>query len=156
MAGKGQLDVGSSTITRNVASTTAANLVSDIGSVTVANSIVGEPRSVSGLTIASCYSAAGIQSGGYNLMTDATCKLTALSDRIAPTTGVGPLANNTGPLAGTGSYAKVPDTMLPVAGGPAVDQIPSLTLSPDERGVSRPVGPKADIGSVERRLVAPY
>ncbi|HET6715133.1 MAG TPA: choice-of-anchor Q domain-containing protein [Actinomycetota bacterium] len=45
--------------------------------------------------------------------------------------------------------------MLPAAGSPAIDQIPSgtngcgTTIATDQRGVSRPQGTSRDIGAVE-------
>lgn len=59
---------------------------------------------------------------------------------------LGTLANNGGPT----------QTVLPAAGSPLIDAGESGSdLAPDQRGISRPQGPRADIGSVEVEVTTP-
>ena len=52
---------------------------------------------------------------------------------------LGPLANNGGPT----------DTLLPLAGSPAIDQGGATCPATDQRGIVRPQGAACDIGAVE-------
>lgn len=70
-------------------------------------------------------------------------------DVIVPTAadlGLGALADNGGHTP----------TVLPAAGSPLIDAGESGTnLAPDQRGVARPQGPRADIGAVEVEVKSP-
>lgn len=46
-------------------------------------------------------------------------------------------------------------TRLPLAGSPLVDAADCIGISPDQRGVARPQGPRCDIGALERALAPP-
>jgi hypothetical protein len=84
---------------------------------------------------------------GYNLSDDSTCALSNASSHSSTNPDLGSLAANGGPT----------QTYLPATGSPVIDVIPnpttadgfSLCPGTDQRGVSRPQGPKCDIGSVE-------
>ena len=108
------------------------------GSLTVRGTIVQE-------TANPC--AGAVTSGGYNLESTATCAFTATGDASGTSALLGPLAGNGGTT----------QTHLPGAGSPAIDAIPigtvglcDGTLATDQRGVTRPVGPACDKGSVEQ------
>lgn len=85
----------------------------------------------------------GIYSAGYNLMGDTTgCTMVALStDLLNQNARLEPLAGNGGDT----------QTHALRVGSPAADAIPaaSCTLSTDQRGESRPLGPGCDIGAYE-------
>lgn len=80
------------------------------------------------------------ESQGYNLSDDDSCNLTAAND--LPETD--PL------LDGLGSFGGPTQTHPPLAGSPAIDAGPeSCAPAVDQRGASRPVGERCDIGAVE-------
>jgi hypothetical protein len=92
----------------------------------------------------------GITSAGYNLTDDATggpCGFTQPTDLVNTNPQLGPLADNGGPT----------QTMLPLAGSPAIGVIPpgttlnGLTVCPrtDQRGVASEAGGNCTIGAVE-------
>lgn len=82
-------------------------------------------------------------SGGYNLWSGTTtCPFSAPGDATEPATLTpGALANNGGPT----------QTMLPAAGNPAINHIPSAQclIPVDQRGAVRPSGAGCDSGAVE-------
>jgi len=80
---------------------------------------------------------------GYNIDADGTCGLSAVNHSQSE---VDPM------LLPLGNYAGPTQTMPPLAGSPAIDQIPVGGPSCpgiDQRGVFRPQGPACDIGAVE-------
>jgi CSLREA domain-containing protein len=110
------------------------------GSLTLEGTIVSAPP---GLACATPLAS----SGGYNIVSDTTCGLTATGDEQGTDALLGVLANNGGPT----------QTQLPGAGSPAIDAVPVGTsglcdgsVTTDQRGVARPTGPACDIGSVEQ------
>lgn len=85
-----------------------------------------------------------LQTGGYNLSDGTGCGgvFTGPGDLINQTLTMGALANNGGPTF----------TMLPAAGNPAIDHIPSgscFDFPYDQRGGGRPFGSGCDSGAVE-------
>jgi predicted outer membrane repeat protein len=89
---------------------------------------------------------------GYNFSDDTSCGFTAATSKVATPNDpvLGALVNNGGPT----------DTLLPLAGSPLLDAIPTSVCSDvgvdlDQRGVSRPQGSGCDIGAVEVEVVAP-
>jgi len=87
---------------------------------------------------------------GYNLIgTTAGCFTTMSTDITNTAAVLGPLRSNGGPT----------QTLLPLAGSPAINAIPAATCESagfldsrhptDQRGVSRPQGGRCEIGSVE-------
>lgn len=85
-----------------------------------------------------------LQTGGWNLSNGTGCGgvFTGEGDLINQTLAMGVLANNGGPTF----------TMLPAAGNPAINHIPSnrcLKVPDDQRGGGRPYGSGCDTGSVE-------
>ena len=78
-------------------------------------------------------------STGSNLSSDASCGLTAAGDLQSTPAQLGSLALNGGTTR----------TRLPAATSPALNAS-TLSLTSDQRGVSRPQGPGSDIGAVER------
>ena len=105
------------------------------GTVTLVGSIVADN------TGAECYRSAGsLVSSGYNLSSDASCKLDGPGDLPSTPAGLGPLADNGGP---TQTHALLP-------GSQAIDTS-SIVICPtiDPRGFPRPVGAECDIGAYE-------
>ena len=77
-----------------------------------------------------------------NIDDGTSCNFNAVADQTNSDPLLGSLTNNGGPTL----------TMEPGAGSPAIDQADSSACpSTDQRGVSRPQGPRCDIGAVERR-----
>jgi hypothetical protein len=65
----------------------------------------------------------------------------------------GNLVGITNPLLATlGNYGGTTQTMPPIPGSPAIDAGGFTTLTNDQRGLPRPVGAAADIGSVESQV----
>jgi hypothetical protein len=76
---------------------------------------------------------------GHNLVGDGTgCPSDGIGDVTAADPLLGPLADNGGPTL----------THLPLKGSPAIEA-GDTSLTVDQRGVARPVGPADDIGAVE-------
>jgi len=142
----------SDTLTSNSAPT-GANLSSEVvpgqtpGSVMTSfeNTIVSSPQMG-----ANCSNVTGssLTSKGFDLEDDAakSCGFTQSTDPPAADPKLGPLADNGGPTK----------TLALTAGSPAIDHgtVDGLAPAPltDQRGVSRPIGPKADIGAFELAL----
>jgi len=78
---------------------------------------------------------------GLNLSDDTSCGAAGANLMVAPDPMLGTLASNGGPT----------QTLLPAAGSPAIDAVPSgqCTVDVDQRYVARPQGSLCDIGSVE-------
>ena len=112
-----------------------------LGTVTVSGSAMGSCQ-VSG--IGGLPDAAKFVDGGGNVVVGTSC--TFPSQLSVPDLQLGALANNGGPTR----------TRLPLAGSPVLDHIPAGTVGlcdgsvpTDQRGVTRPLGPACDAGSVE-------
>ncbi len=120
----------------------------------------GAGATISGSILSGGIGCAGtIVDGGYNIDSGATCGFSApvgaaWGSNVGP--GLGALADNGGPT----------QTMVPLAGSPAIDAIPvgvlgcpattpalPTDLATDQRGVVRPQGVGCDIGAVD--IVAP-
>jgi hypothetical protein len=138
-----------STIASNTAST-GANLSIDRNGSTAAlkSTIVSDPRGGG----ENCHvdpPPATLISNGFNLASDASCKLTRPMDQPNTDPMLGPLANNGGPTR----------TMALPAGSPAVNKGIAGGLTTDQRGLARPVdfpgvpfapgGDGTDIGAFE-------
>jgi CSLREA domain-containing protein len=80
-------------------------------------------------------------SKGNNIASDASCGLTAGGDKQRTAARLNPLASNGGPTL----------THSPRSTSPAVNAAADVGLRSDQRGVRRPLGPRPDIGAVERR-----
>jgi hypothetical protein len=111
--------------------------------VTLSNTIIA--NTVGGVN---CYvNAVPLRTDGYNLSSDGSCSayLNFPSDLNNTNPNLGPLQNNGG--------STQTDTLLP--GSPAIDVIPfgvngcGTTTTTDQRGVTRPVHGKCDIGAYE-------
>jgi hypothetical protein len=87
-----------------------------------------------------------VTDAGYNICSDGTAGFTATGSLNNTDPLLGPLANNGGPTLTVGLYA----------GSPALDRIPSGYPPTDERGVSRPQGPAAEVGAYERGRVCHF
>ena len=89
--------------------------------------------------------AAAVTSGGFNVVSDASCGLGATGDQQAVDPLLSGLADNGGPTR----------TMLLRAGSPALDVIPPATVglcaagATDQRGAARPQGSGCDVGAAE-------
>ena len=111
------------------------------GTLTTRNALLG------GNTGSNCAGLVSIiVTQGGNLSSDATCAsgFDAGSDRNSANPMLGPLANNGGP---TRTHALLP-------GSAAIDNAVAGAPATDQRGVVRPIGPAADIGSFEAAAVA--
>lgn len=89
-----------------------------------------------------------VTSKGSNLDQDATCNLTGSGDLSNMNPNLGPLASNGGTT----------QTMALLAGSPAIDAVASGLCPPpatDQRGISRPQGPRCDIGAFELASTTP-
>jgi len=95
-----------------------------------------------------------MNSNGYNLIGDTDgCTGLAATDLTGTPPALGPLAANGGP-----TQTHVPFASSPVfeAGNPAgCLGLSGANLTVDQRGLSRPFGPRCDIGSVELQVAAP-
>jgi hypothetical protein len=132
----GLVTVISSTISENHGPC-GSGIWQDSGTVVLNNTIIVEP-----LFFDPCCQIDGgeIISRGYNLDSDRTCGL----DQPNDLPGVDPLL---GPLQDNGGAT---ETQEPSPGSPAIDAGDASTAPPrDQRGVRRPQGPAADMGSVE-------
>ncbi len=86
-------------------------------------------------------------SGGYNVVSDASCSFSETGDLENTDALLGGLADNGGPTS----------SFLPAGGSPVIDQVPlvdctdldDIALVVDQRGGARPQGETCDIGSVE-------
>jgi hypothetical protein len=89
-----------------------------------------------------CDIARPVESLGANLDTSTTCDLSDPTDRSAIDVRLGAIRDN-----GSGR-----PTVMPLAGSPALDRVPTAYCSvPDDgRGVPRPVGAGCDSGAVEQ------
>lgn len=78
---------------------------------------------------------------GHNLSSDKYCKgvFTQTGDKNKKNAMLGALANNGGPTM----------THLPLSGSPLINTGGTAAIAFDQRGLSRPFGSQADIGSVE-------
>jgi hypothetical protein len=85
-----------------------------------------------------------VTDAGYNICSDGTANFSATGSLQHADPLLSALSNNGGPTA----------TMPPLVGSPARDAIPSGFPPIDQRGVSRPQGPAADIGAVEADFIA--
>lgn len=89
----------------------------------------------------------GITDGAFNISDDPTCFFTAQGSRNStdPFLDPGGLKNNGGPT----------QTIALVSGGPAVNAVPQATngcgtdVDTDQRRVTRPQGPRCDVGAFE-------
>jgi CSLREA domain-containing protein len=85
-------------------------------------------------------------SAGYNLDSGTSCGLSGAGDLANTDPTLGPLADNGGPTP----------TMALLKGSPAIDAAdPHCTVKVDQRGVTRPQGPRCDIGAFELEQAAP-
>ena len=136
----GTVVIRASTVAGNMADGPGGGIYTDSGAaVTVSNTIIGDNAG------GDCSEA--LTSDGYNLDSDDSCGLTATGDIPGTVPMLGPLGLNGGL---TPNF--VPDAGSPVidAGNPAPpgsggNACPTV----DQRGNSRPSGPRCDIGSIE-------
>jgi hypothetical protein len=139
-AGLNQISMAYTTIVGNTAPL-GANVDLDFSAaLIVGSSLIGSP--LGGGENCDIDGGATIQSHGYNITSDASCGLDAgPGDEPNIDPEVGPLADNGGPTL----------TRLPGANSPALDHADcaALAVNVDQRGVSRPLGPACDSGSVE-------
>ncbi len=133
------LTITNSIITGTVASNGAGN--NDV----VNNVVVGTHPSNTGNVATLTYTGSNIVGASQNATSTAGATAT---QNGAPTSNANPLldvlANNGGPT----------QTMLPLAGSPAIDTAASCTgaNATDQRGIARPQGPQCDLGAVEVAL----
>ena len=154
ISNSGTLSISNSTVSGNF----GAGGIDNDGSVSISNSTVSgnsgggifnvRTLSIGGSIVANntesnCPGYSPLTDQGYNLSSDTSCHFTASTSlqNTDPKLDPAGLANNGGP---TQTIALQPDS-------PAVDQIPVGSSCPatDQRGVSRPRGPKCDLGAFE-------
>jgi hypothetical protein len=81
-----------------------------------------------------------VASRGHNIASDNHCMFPGPGDMNGVDPKLGPLANNGGPTK----------THLPQPGSPAINGAVMVSgVTTDQRGITRPQGPKPDVGSVE-------
>jgi predicted outer membrane repeat protein len=143
------------TISGNLASVSGGGIYQYAGSanqtISLTNTLVANGASGANCEVG-VSSAAPITSNGFNLSSDGTCSpyFTQPSDLNGGNPNLGPLANNGGPTL----------TRMPQPLSDAIDSIPmgtngcGTTLTTDQRGYPRPLGPACDIGSVEYGVIA--
>lgn len=126
------------TLAGNTATDNGGGLWNFGGTMTLANTIVSGNTAAT----ASTDCAGSITSLGYNLAGGTSCAFGGTGDLNSTDPMLGPLANNSGPT----------ETQALLAGSPAIDVVPlaSCTVSTDQRGVPRPMGPACDVGAFER------
>ena len=132
------LTIRNSTITQNTSNDGQGVLVhqsNSLSSMTIDHTIIANQTTGQNCT------GTTITSTGHNLDSDGTCLSTpATGDRVNIDPQLGSLADNGGST----------HTHLPQDGSPAIDAgDTSCFVLDDQRGVSRPVGPRCDIGAVE-------
>jgi len=125
--GGGTFTVLSSTVADNTGS--FGGILNNSGTFSIKNSIVTNDCTGT------------LTSNGYNLSSDASCSFTNPGDIIDPNPLLGPLAYNGGPT----------QTHALLLGSPALNNGAHACPAPatDQRGVSRPQGPRCDIGAFE-------
>jgi hypothetical protein len=149
------LTVRSSTVSANNAPD-GANLHDSLlnATATLQNTILSSPQGGG----ANCFVGpppVTLTSNGYNLASDATCKLTEPTDQPSTNPGLAPLASNGGPTR----------TMALLPTSPAIDKGIAGGLTTDQRGRKRPVdfpwianatgGDGSDIGAFEVQTLTP-
>jgi hypothetical protein len=128
------------TLSGNSASS-GASLYSERNSIHLRSTILTS-ASASGC---SAQSGASIVSDGDNLDSGTSCGLTQLSDQSGVNPMLGPLQDNGG----------LTPTRALLPGSPAIDAVQAADCPPpsaDQRGVTRPQGPRCDIGAFERNF----
>jgi hypothetical protein len=126
-------DGGTNVFTSQTGPPQGGGLYSTNGSVMVLNSIIA--NSANGGDVWGA-----VTDGSYNICSDGTAGFTAASSLNQTNPMLGRLADNGGPTL----------TMALLPGSPALDAIPADFPPVDQRGLSRPQGPAADIGAFER------
>ncbi len=133
----GTVNLINTTVTDNEGECQGGGVYMSSGTVMLSNTIVGKNLGFA----KDCKAVGGdFISRGFNLDSDGACGLDQPSDLPMTDPLLGPLQDNGGPT----------DTHLPIVGSPVIDA-GDITTAParDQRGVKRPQGPAADIGSVE-------
>jgi CSLREA domain-containing protein len=128
----------------------------DEGTLTISNSIVGDNTDKSpGASDKHNDCSGTLTSGGYNLIEDTTgCTIggTTTGNITGVNPRIDPLADNGGP---TFTHALKKNSPAVDAGNPAAPGSGGTACeATDQRGVSRPQGPRCDIGSFEREAPA--
>ena len=133
-AGGGLLAGSTGTVT---GSTFASNTATSIGPAI--GVIPGSGVTLTGSLITANGCDGAIASGGGNVA-DATCLASPdATDAIA----------SAAPVSGLGDHGGPTDTLLPLAGSPAIDRSAGPCPDTDQRGVARPQGVGCDAGAVE-------
>jgi predicted outer membrane repeat protein len=114
-----------------------------VGAFTAHDSIVASNTAIS--SSPDCFGT--VTSGGYNLESGTDCAFTATGDKQNAAPGLAALASNGGPT----------ETLALQAGSPALDAGDPACPPPatDQRGLSRPQGPRCDIGAFELAVPLP-
>ena len=144
---QGQATILSSTIAGNVARR-GANLDAE-GALTLKNSIVADPRNGKGGPGDNCGNGSVVDSQGYNIASDSSCRLRKAGDHEGTDPKLGALKDNGGPT----------ETMAIDSSSPALDQGVDSGIDNDQRGSKRPVvfaevpqplgGDGSDVGAYE-------
>jgi CSLREA domain-containing protein len=132
----GTTTISYSTIAFNVASSSAGGIDAIVGSAVATGSIVA--KNLVGTVASNC--SATIGDGGHNLENGTSCGLVDSTD-----------LNGNPKLAALGDYGGPTNTHKPMKGSPAINHGGTSGFPPyDQRGVDRPRGSQADIGSFEK------
>src|SRR5262249_51594673 len=129
----GTLELSNATITENV------------GSGVIAGSLVLRNTIVAGNSPADCV-VASTTGDAYNIDGDGSCGLSG-TDQPAVAPLLGPLADNGGP---TFTHALLPDSPASGTGSPSAPGRGGTACgATDQRGITRPVGARCDVGAFE-------
>ncbi len=165
----GTMAIDNSTFTDNVGGTDGGGAIQNSGQLTITRSTLSgnsapyganihtyqtggssPPTTMLAMTIVAngqggggnCSGTDPVTDGGYNIDTGTSCGFSAIGSLSNTNPQLQPLANNGGPT----------ETMALPSTSPAVDAVPptfSLCSGVDQRGVTRPQGPRCDIGAFE-------
>jgi hypothetical protein len=117
-----------------------ANVYVTTGAVVLANSILAHSVGSS-----NCFG--NLTDGGHNISSDASCAFAGPGSLNSTDPKLGPLADNGGPTL----------TMALLYGSPAINTgDPAGCPLTDQRDVSRPQGPRCDVGAFESSLLSVF
>ncbi|MBI3115271.1 MAG: CSLREA domain-containing protein [Candidatus Kerfeldbacteria bacterium] len=134
----GTIGITHGTVAGNTATDNGGGIWNFGGTLSVANTIVSGNMAATAAT--NC--AGTITSLDYNVDSGTSCAFAGTGDLNSTDPLLGSLTNNSGPT----------ETHALTSGSPAVDAVvlANCSVSTDQRGVPRPMGPACDIGAFER------
>lgn len=133
----GAVELTHSTVTANYSSAGGGLLWDSGADISFTSSIIAG-NTEGGTDHANCWIDGNPDYAGTNVSNDTSCGAASATMLIVDP-NLGPLADNGGPTK----------THALLLGSPVVDAVASCIVSDDQRGVTRPQGPKCDPGAVE-------